>query len=190
MFSKSNLRKTYKAQRLLFSKQEIEEKSKAICQHLFQSLPVHAYTNIHIFLPIELQNEVDTWLIINTLKKDFKATKIIVSKTVEDEILIHHYLKSDTQLIKNKWGVPEPIHAETVNPEIIDLVLVPLLIFDKKGHRTGYGKGCYDKFLASCRKDTIKVGLSFFEPVAEIEDINQLDIPLNFCITPNRVWSF
>lgn len=190
MFSKKALRKTYKDERMCFSLDEIKIKSDKICQLLFQTFPIHAYTNIHVFLPIATQKEVNTWLIINTLRKDFKASKIFVSKMIDNQNLSHHQLKSDTQLIENKWGVPEPVHAETIKPAVIDLVLVPLLIFDKKGHRVGYGKGFYDKFLGSCRKDTLKIGLSFFEPIAEIEDINEFDIPLNFCITPNRVWSF
>ena len=43
----------------------------------------------------------------------------------------------------------------------IDVVFVPLLIFDKQGHRIGYGKGYYDRFLSKCKKDTIKVGLAW-----------------------------
>lgn len=190
MFSKKTLRKIYKAERMCFSMDEIKTKSNKICELLFQSFSIHAYTNIHVFLPIQSQNEVDTWFIINTLRKDFKATKIFISKMIDNQNLSHHHLNPDTQLIENKWGVPEPVHAETIKPAVIDLVLVPLLIFDKKGHRIGYGKGFYDNFLASCRKNTIKIGLSFFEPIEQIEDTNELDVPLNFCVTPNRVWSF
>ena len=72
----------------------------------------------------------------------------------------------------------------------IDLVLVPLLAFDKNGYRVGYGKGYYDKFLSNCRPDVIKIGLSFFDAVDEIEDIDDYDLPLNFCVTPQRLYDF
>lgn len=70
------------------------------------------------------------------------------------------------------------------------MVLIPLLAFDKKGYRVGYGKGFYDRFLADCRPDVVKVGLSVFEPIDEIADLNEFDIKMDFCITPNRVWQF
>ena len=54
----------------------------------------------------------------------------------------------------------------------------------------GYGKGYYDRFLAECRKETIKVGISFFEPIDKIEDINKNDIAMDFVVTPNQVFSF
>jgi 5-formyltetrahydrofolate cyclo-ligase len=54
----------------------------------------------------------------------------------------------------------------------------------------GYGKGCYDRFLALCRPDIIKIGFSYFEPINEISDTDKFDIPLNYCITPERIYEF
>jgi 5-formyltetrahydrofolate cyclo-ligase len=75
-------------------------------------------------------------------------------------------------------------------PTEIDLVLVPLLTFDKRGHRVGYGKGYYDKFLARCNPYVIKIGLNFYDPVDEISDINAFDIPLDFCVTHHEIYAF
>jgi 5-formyltetrahydrofolate cyclo-ligase len=75
-------------------------------------------------------------------------------------------------------------------PEEIDLVFVPLLCVDKKGNRVGYGKGYYDKFLKECRRDIIKIGFSYFEPVEKIDDVNRYDVKLNYCITPESFYSF
>ena len=80
--------------------------------------------------------------------------------------------------------------GEITEPDEIDLVLVPLLAFDQEGYRVGYGKGYYDKFLSQCREDVIKIGLSFFEPVDAISDINQFDMSLNYCVTPQQVYDF
>jgi 5-formyltetrahydrofolate cyclo-ligase len=68
------------------------------------------------------------------------------------------------------------------------MVIVPLLAFDKKGYRVGYGKGFYDRFLANI--ETQKVGLSFFEPIEEINDVHLNDIRLDQCITPNGIINF
>jgi 5-formyltetrahydrofolate cyclo-ligase len=77
-----------------------------------------------------------------------------------------------------------------VNPEAIDTAIVPLLCFDERGYRVGYGKGYYDRFLAKCRPNCLKIGLSFFEPVENIDDINEYDIPLDLCIAPDRTITF
>ena len=70
------------------------------------------------------------------------------------------------------------------------MVFVPLLAFDEKGNRVGYGKGFYDKFLANCKPETIKIGLSFFEAEDKIKEISENDMQLNYCVTPNKIYSF
>ncbi len=94
------------------------------------------------------------------------------------------------ELMHNDYGIEEPSGGNKVMENEIDLILVPLLAFDKYGFRVGYGKGYYDKFLFQCRKDSIKIGLSYFDPVDEIEDINSFDIPLNYCVTPRKLFIY
>ncbi|MDH3493028.1 MAG: 5-formyltetrahydrofolate cyclo-ligase, partial [Acidobacteriota bacterium] len=72
----------------------------------------------------------------------------------------------------------------------LDFVLVPLLCFDRRGHRVGYGGGYYDRFLAKVRPDCLKIGLSFFGPVDEIEDVHEGDIRLDYCVMPERIYDF
>ena len=91
-------------------------------------------------------------------------------------------------LLVNKFGIPEPI--ETQKSFFPDVVLVPLLAFDNNKNRLGYGKGYYDRFLAQCPENTLKVGLSFFDPVSIIEDINRHDIALDHAVTPRGVYTF
>jgi 5-formyltetrahydrofolate cyclo-ligase len=87
-------------------------------------------------------------------------------------------------------GIPEPVQGELIPDEQIDLVFVPLLAFDKKGNRVGYGKGFYDRFLAQCRPNTQKMGLSFFCPIDEISDVDPWDVKLDSCICPDKIWTF
>ncbi|WP_447639844.1 MULTISPECIES: 5-formyltetrahydrofolate cyclo-ligase [Chitinophagaceae] len=96
----------------------------------------------------------------------------------------------DTEFTVNAWGIQEPISNMIVPPKDIDLVLTPLLTFDKKGYRVGYGKGFYDRYLSLCRPDVIKVGCSYFSPVDTISDVDILDVPLNFGITPEEAYAF
>lgn len=96
----------------------------------------------------------------------------------------------DTPFVKNLYGIPEPESDEIIHPELIDIILIPLLCFDEDGYRVGYGKGFYDKYLQHVRNDTIKIGLSYFEPVKMIEDRNKFDLPLDYCVTPERTYAF
>ncbi|MFT7351177.1 MAG: 5-formyltetrahydrofolate cyclo-ligase [Flavobacterium sp.] len=90
--------------------------------------------------------------------------------------------------------MPEPINNENelieINSTKIDVVFVPLLAFDLQGNRVGYGKGFYDKFLANCKPTTIKIGISFFEAEEKISDVFAKDVKLDYCITPEKVYSF
>lgn len=190
MQTKNFLRKQAKALRTKLGEAETKGKSQRIHDLLFSRIMMHRFSNIHIFLPIKENNEVNTQLIINTLRKDF-APDIYISKSHQDGTLTHHLFTSVTKLISNKWGIPEPEKTEVSFPEItFDLVFVPLLTFDKKGHRVGYGGGYYDRFLSRCTPDCLKIGLSFFEPVDEILDVNEFDVKLNHGITPNKIWTF
>jgi 5-formyltetrahydrofolate cyclo-ligase len=93
-------------------------------------------------------------------------------------------------LRETKWGIKEPVDGKEINAELIDLVIVPLLVFDKFGHRVGYGKGFYDRFLSKCRRDTIKIGLSLFPQVDEIDDVNRYDVKLDYGIVPGKTVAF
>jgi 5-formyltetrahydrofolate cyclo-ligase len=96
----------------------------------------------------------------------------------------------ETRFVKNEYTIYEPEPGEIISPEEIGLIFVPLLAFDKKGYRLGYGKGIYDKYLARCNRACLKVGFSYFGPVDEIPEKHQFDVPLNLCITPQTVYVF
>jgi 5-formyltetrahydrofolate cyclo-ligase len=96
----------------------------------------------------------------------------------------------DTRFRKNEYNLYEPEDGVVVNPAGLDMVFVPLLTFDKRGFRIGYGKGFYDRYLAQCRRECVKIGFSYFEPLDEIEDASLFDVPLNLCVTPTTVYVF
>ena len=68
--------------------------------------------------------------------------------------------------------------------------MVPLLAYDKTGHRVGYGKGYYDRFLKETRPDCLKIGLSAFQAEAEIPDTHEGDVRLDMCLTPHETIRF
>ncbi|RTY70489.1 5-formyltetrahydrofolate cyclo-ligase [Flavobacterium sp. LB2P53] len=186
--NKTALRKKNKALRNFLSENEIEEKSLAVANKTL-TLPLWEKTYFHIFLPITEQKEVNTEFILHILSG--KDKEIIVSKADFATRKMTHFLLTDnTRIKKNKYNIPEPVDGIEVPSTKIDVIFVPLLAFDKKGHRVGYGKGFYDKFLSECKPDAIKIGLSFFEPEELITDIFEGDIQLDYCVTPNQVYKF
>ena len=189
--SKQDLRKEFLQKRKALAETEVDVFSKQIHDWFFRNIPVHAYATIHTFLPIKRNNEIDTYLIINTLRKDF-ATDIVIPRSHEDGTMSHYLLTKDTVFEENKWKISEPSPVGSLQSSVfnIDLVLIPLLCFDKKGFRVGYGKGYYDRFLAECRPNVLKIGLSIFEPIDEISDVTAFDVQMDYCITPNKIWSF
>lgn len=190
MTTKKSVRKKFISKRNGLDTEAIRLLTQKIHDLLFSRIMVHRFSHIHTFLPIVKNNEVDTTLIINTLNKDF-APEVYIPKSYADSTQTHHLYQGSSNLIVNKWGVPEPKDLSQPIPETtFDLVLVPLLAFDKQGYRVGYGGGYYDRFLSKCKPDCLKIGLSFFEPVDEISDVNEFDVKLNHCVTPNKIWTF
>lgn len=185
---KKELRIKYKALRARLSSDEIEDKSLAIANQAVKS-DIWSKLYYHIFLPITEHKEVDTEFLLQVLAG--KDKEIIVSKSnFETRKMTHYLLTDNTKFKKNEHNIPEPLDGIEVPSTKIDMVFVPLLAFDKKGHRVGYGKGFYDNFLAECKEDVIKIGLSFFEAEEEIIDVFESDVRLDFCITPEKVYSF
>ena len=185
---KKELRKIYKEKRAQLSLKKKEELSLAIANQLI-TMPIWDCTYYHIFLPIENHNEIDTEFILHLLAGRDK--EVVISKSNFDDCSMTHFLLTDnTKIKKNEFNIPEPVDGLDVPVNKIDVVFVPLLAFDKAGHRVGYGKGFYDIFLGSCRENTIKIGLSFFEAVESIEGIFETDQPLDLCVTPNMIYDF
>lgn len=170
---------------------EIASASAAIYERFFQSTDLSEVEVLHTFIPMNHFGEVDTLLILRRLWADFPEVKTAVPKTdLSAGTLDHFIIEPETEYALNSWGVPEPAGGLLVVPEKIDVVLVPLIVFDTRGHRVGYGKGFYDRFLAECRSDCLKVGVSIFPPIEKIEDTNEFDVRLDRCLTPNRTYEF
>ncbi|BCY27709.1 5-formyltetrahydrofolate cyclo-ligase [Flavobacterium okayamense] len=186
--NKKTLRQKYKEKRQKLSIEEIEEKSLAIANNLLQ-LNIWNKTYFHIFLPIVEQKEVDTEFILQILAG--KDKEIVISKSdFATREMLHFLLTDNTKIVKNEYNIPEPVNGLPVPVEMIDVVFVPLLTYDKQGNRVGYGKGFYDKFLSQCKPDVIKIGLSFFEPEEQIDDVLETDVKLDFCVTGEKILQF
>jgi len=184
---KKDLRAKYQSKRQKLPSAVIAKGSITIANTLL-TLPIWSHNNYHLFLSIEENKEVDTSFMLSILQG--KDKNIVLSKVTSETDLKHFLLTDQTVLKKNKWNIPEPTGGIEVPLMQLDVVFIPLLAFDKKGNRIGYGKGFYDRFLSRCKPDIIRIGLSLFEAEPMITDINASDIPLHYCVTPKTVYNF
>ncbi len=186
--TKTELRIKYKSLRNALSMADIETQSLTIANQLLE-LAIWGFTYYHLFLTIIEHKEIQTEFILHILHAKDKET--LVSKSnFKTQTMSNFLLTDNTKIKKNNWGIPEPVDGIEVNNSKIDVVFVPLLAFDKHGHRVGYGKGFYDNFLGKCKPETIKIGLSFFEAEDAIEDVTKSDVKLDYCVTPNNIYKF
>jgi len=185
---KNKLRNKYQELRTGISSEEIETKSIEIANNLLK-LPIWDYNFYHLFLTISEKKEIDTQPILHILQG--KDKNILLSKADFNTRKLTNYLLTDSTVIKkNKWNIPEPVDGIEIPASKIDVVFVPLLAFDQLGNRVGYGKGYYDIFLAGCKNDVIKIGLSLFEAEEKITGILTSDVPLDYCVTPQKTYRF
>jgi 5-formyltetrahydrofolate cyclo-ligase len=195
--NKVDLRREFLSKRKALMSDEVNYRSQLIADHFFAYLEQNNLadtpTTIHIFLPIKRHNEVNTWLIIERIWLAY--SHLFISVPVTDEYnyqLINYTIFPTTPFIENRLGIPEPAIGSRyeTNPEQISIVLVPLLAFDLQGNRVGYGGGYYDRFLSEQVPGSLKIGLSFFDPVEQIDGIEITDSKLDVCITYKQLYSF
>lgn len=182
--TKKILREIYKNKRSKLSFSEVEDLSKEIFKKI-KKLNIWSKSNYHIYLSNQFKKEVDTQKIINFL---FSVNKNVIVPKVKKSSLLHIKIDKDSSFKLNSLEFKEPITLNKIDHSTIEIIIVPLLCCDKRGHRVGYGGGYYDKFLVDVT--AIKIGLSLFEPVEKIDDIMDHDISLDYVITPKKIYDF
>ena len=102
-----------------------------------------------------------------------------------------HFAKITNDVVKNKYGIIEPYNAKLIAPTELELVLVPLLAFNKKLDRVGYGKGYYDKYLRNLftvNKNAQFWGIGYDFQLTEYDFRTNIDVSLHKVITDTRVY--
>jgi len=188
--NKSALRKVYKEKRLLLTNEIMRSYDEQILSRI-KEYQFKTPTYFLSYFPIAHHHEPDTKLVTNYIKKQFIGTTLCYPRINETSGLMDAIALNEATIFnKNNYHISEPANGEIIPADKINIILVPLLAFDIQGHRIGYGKGFYDKYMANCNSNTLKIGLSYFPPIDIIDDANEYDIPLNLCFTPSDVYEF
>ena len=128
--------------------------------------------------------EVDDIVLLKKFKKDkFNISLPVIKKNFQ----MNFYKWSFSDLLKiNKYGIPEPETKKIVSP---DVLLIPLVAFDKNLNRLGYGGGYYDRLIErlSKKKKIIKIGLAFSIQEIDKVPINMYDQKLDYIVTNKHI---
>ncbi len=187
---KTEVRNLYKQKRKALGNTMMQSFNARVNQQL-QHLPYFTKPlYIMGFRPIISLNEPNILPFLQQLTAQIPGTVISFPKVKEDNTIDAYQHDHSTQYTKNAYQIEEPVNSIIIDPKHIDIILIPLLAIDLKGYRVGYGKGMYDQFLTRCKTDILKIGISIFEPIETITNIDSWDIPMNIGITPQNVYKF
>lgn len=187
---KKDIRKIYSQSRINLTRDEADEMTDRMVNN-FRKLALQGAQVLLSYYPITDRNEFDVTICEKLLVLENQDLRVARPRILPDGMNMQAVLvENDTVFETNKFNIPEPVGDKILEPQLVDVVFVPLLAFDVKGYRVGYGKGFYDRFLPQCAQDVVKIGFSFFEAIDAISDVNEYDVPLNYCITPMSVYEF
>lgn len=188
--TKDQLRKVYKEKRAALSFSQ-RQKLEDLILIQFQQLDIEIPCSIMTYAPFEKMSEFDPQLVTDYCYFKNPRQQLFYPVCGKDDSRMRCMLVDDETLFENnRFGIPEPVEGMETVPDELDMIIIPLLAYDVKGHRVGYGKGFYDRFLRQCRDDIIKIGFSFFDPEPFIPEVGKHDVRLDYCICPERIYSF
>ncbi|MBF8983376.1 5-formyltetrahydrofolate cyclo-ligase [Lutibacter sp. B2] len=167
----------------------VSEKSGKISE-LLKSM--NLYKNAQsVMVYIDFRNEVKTNDIINDLLSKNKRVVIPISIPETREMILSQLLNPGKELTKGTYGILEPKkeYIREVNPETIDLILVPGVAFDEEGYRLGYGGGYYDRFLDKLTKNIPSIALAFDLQIMEKVPRDVHDHAVDSIVTESRIIS-
>ena len=182
---KKMLRKEILAKRKNIDTAKKEDMDKKIADKLYESKYYKEAKNIFIY--ISYDSEINTKEIINRALIDNK--KVYVPRTeFKTRLMDAVEIASLDNLIESEYGILEPAMEEPhIEPDELDLIVVPGVAFDRNGGRMGYGAGFYDRYFKKISKDRIekikKLALAYDFQILEKIPMDEQDVPVNYIIT-------
>jgi 5-formyltetrahydrofolate cyclo-ligase len=179
--------------RLIRARTEVavrDARGERIVRRCRELLDWASYARVHVFLPIQVSGEIGTWELVEWIWNTQRHIQLYVPRLADGE-MEHVEVTSSTRFQTNVFGIPEPVEGKTARPGAhFDLVLTPLLAFDNQGNRVGYGRGYYDRFLAT-QQSAYAVGLAHEAwRVTDSIAVEQHDVRVSAVVTEERLYNF
>ncbi|MBO8158260.1 5-formyltetrahydrofolate cyclo-ligase [Thermosyntropha sp.] len=175
---RDELRQEMGRRRKALSPGEVQELSGKIIKKLDEIEKINKAQVIMGFLSI--RNEVDLMPFLEEQRK--KGKTVVLPRVINEEVMEAIEYKGEEWTTKGPFGIIEPV-GEPFDPQKIDVILVPGLVFDARGYRLGYGRGYYDRFLSRVRKDTFLCGVCYDFQVVKNVYPHEADLPVHWIVT-------
>ena len=140
-----------------------------------------------VFIYASYNNEADTFKIADFFIE--KGNIVAYPKALNKNREMSFYkVNSTKELIKGYRGILEPLPKTSVD-EIskVAVMIVPVVAFDKKLNRVGYGGGFYDTYLIN-KPPYMKIGIAFEKQCFNIDDVEENDIKMDYIVTEKNIW--
>ena len=179
---KESVRKILRQRKEAMLPEDRLRKSHRICRHIMEI--IRSGETVMVFTSKE--REVNTKPLIMALFN--RGNKVVVPIIVKEDCSLRlSYLRDFSALVPSTFGVPEPIGSEIpAAAQDIDTIILPMLGFDRKGGRIGYGAGYYDRFLSK-NPDLRKIGIAFACQEVDSLPVDENDIPMDAVITEDGI---
>lgn len=185
--SKVELRKDVLKARSSLTSVQVADKSSRIIKRLLETEEYRRASTIMAYL--DFRNEAQTGELVRAATAAGKRVAVPVTDIAGKRLTPSLLLDYPGDLHPGAWGIPEPRPEclRPLEPEALDLVIVPGVAFDEKGNRLGYGGGFYDRFLPRTRPDTLFIALAFELQVRPEVYPGPHDVPMHLLITEDRL---
>lgn len=164
-------------------KEEDALRKSRVISEKFLALPVFKKAETILFYA-SFQGEVDTFALMDKAV-ELKKTVAVPFVCRKENKIIPMVITSTKELNKGRYGIPEPVfdRSRSVDPDMIDLVVVPGVAFDRGNNRLGRGAGYYDRFLSALPSITPTVGLAYDLQIVDALPRESHDRPVTLVVT-------
>lgn len=182
---KDDLRKQIKESRRTLDEASREVFATEILKRLQNFLPLLEFRTYLLYAPIRGEGEISTWPLFQFLSAHKK--RIFYPRTQAEGLSFHEIVKADE--LSSSTRIPSPgADAPLWTPGEKDVVIVPGLVFDRCGHRLGFGKGYYDRFLNRYPR-LLRIGWAYpFQVTTASLPIEPHDQRMDWVLTPEGIW--
>jgi 5-formyltetrahydrofolate cyclo-ligase len=189
------LRQQFKAYRNRLSEQSLKQHSQQILRQVTNFKPFRQSRHIAFYHAVH--GEIDPKPLLDTALRSGKTPYLPILRRDSRIGLWFAPYHHNSKLIQNRFGIPEPVvtHRQLIKPWALDMVFVPLVAFDRHGHRLGMGGGYYDRTFAfklqrSHLTGPKMVGIAHDLQYRDSIESNPWDVPLDNVITETQRYQF
>lgn len=170
------------ARRLALDMESWQKSSLMAEKRLISSEIFRNASTVSLYSPVK--NEIDTRLIFAAC---LNSGKRVLYPIVCGDSMVFREVRSEQQLSPGSFGIMEPCELAVCSPSAeADLMVVPGVAFDLAGHRLGFGKGYYDRYLAMVCNRPLLVGLCHDFQLCDRLPVQGHDIRMHYLFTEKR----